>query len=201
MKSLLYLGVLACAAAAFLLVGCNGEETTYRDPDSTDVSKDWSSTDIKNTSGELGRKLAEWIEKDVVIASFYQVNGRKPAILCLDIKKETDEHLDTEIIISQIETAILKTGKVDFVSRKDRPELVKEYQYMAGGAVDPKTQKAPGKQTGQDYILIGEIRNVRSRLNDKSTVNYYYIALRLTNMTTNTIAWKDEAETKKRTTK
>lgn len=196
MKSFTFLGALACAGILTLAAGCK-EETTYRDPDSTDVSKDWSSTDIKNASGDLGKKLAEFIEKDRDIAAA----PAKPVILCLDIKKETDHHLDTEIIMSQIETAILRTGKVRFSSGKDRPELAKQYAYMASGNVDPKTQKAPGKQVGVDYILVGEIRNVRSRLNDGSTVNYYYLALRMTDMTTDLICWKDETETKKRTTK
>jgi uncharacterized protein (TIGR02722 family) len=201
MKSYLSLGVLACAAALLLTAGCDNEETSYRDADSTDVSKDWSSTDIKNASGELGKKLAEFVEKDADIANFYKTNNKKPAILCLDIKKETDEHLDTEIIVSQIETAILQTGKVTFIAGKNRQDLTKEYAYMASGAVDPKTQKAPGKQTGAEYVLVGEIRNVRARLNDKSTVNYYYIALKMVNVTTSEICWKGENETKKRTTK
>jgi len=200
MKSFTFLSVLACAGILILAAGCK-EETTYRDPDSTDVSKDWSSTDIKNSSGDLGKKLAEFIEKDVDIATYYKTNGKKPAILCLDIKKETDHHLDTEIIISQVETAILQTGKVTFIAGKNRPDLAKEYAYMASGNVDPKTQKAPGRQTGAEYVLVGEIRNVRARLNDDSTVNYYYIALKLVNLTTSEICWKGETETKKRTTK
>jgi uncharacterized protein (TIGR02722 family) len=196
MRSFLFLSALACSAAMLPAAGCQ-RETTYRDADSTDVSRDWSSTDIKNASGELGRKLAEFIEKDRDIAAA----GRKPVFLFMDIVKETDHHLNTDIIVSQLQEAILQTGRVTVVSGEARQLLAKEYAYMASGNVDPKTQKAPGRQTGVDYIVAGKIENVRSRLDDDSIINYYNISLQMTHMTTGELVWMGSTETKKKVTK
>ena len=185
----------ALVAGAAGLSGC--PQVTYENPGSVQASADWSDTDIREAADKLGASLAEYVEKDNEIAGA----ASKPAILALSIKRKTDRHINTDIIIERIQTAVLKSGKVKFIDGNTRPDLDAEYAYMASGRVDPKTQKAPGKQTGAEYVLVGEIRNVRARLNDKSTVNYYYIALKMVNVTSSEICWKGETETKKRTTK
>jgi len=181
----------ALVAGAVLLSGC--PQVTYENPGSVQASADWSDTDIREAADKLGASLAEYVEKDNEIAGA----ASKPAILALSIKRKTDRHLNTDIIIERIQTAVLKSGKVKFIDGKTRPDLDAEYAYMASGRVDPKTQKAPGRQTGVDYVLVGEIENVRSRLPDKSVIDYYYITLKLTNVTSSEIVWKADTETKK----
>ncbi len=176
---------------ALVLVGCGGKvsKVTYDDPGSLTVSKDWSDTDIRAAAGELAMSLA----KHPVVADAKGI----PTILPLRIKNKSSKRLNTSIILSQIETRLLQTGKVAFIDGEARDRLAKEYEYMSSGMVDPKTAKGPGKQAGCDYILWGTIENVEVK-QGRDKVDYYYIKLKLTDAKTSLVRWQGEKETKKR---
>jgi uncharacterized protein (TIGR02722 family) len=193
MKTVLSLGaVVPLALAGILLAGCE-PEVKYDDPGSLTVSKDFSDTDIRATADELGASLGKFLDESPIIAKAAKV----PVILPLEVKNRTSKHLNTRIIMDRIETAILKSGKVELVAGEARESLAKEYEYMSSGMVDPATQKGPGKQTGCDYVLLGSIENVPARQGDVK-VDYYYIKLSMINVSKNTKAWQEEKEIKKR---
>jgi uncharacterized protein (TIGR02722 family) len=179
---------LLILAGALVTSGC-GKKVTYDDPGSMTVSEDWSDTDIRSAAGELGTSLA----KHSVVAEA----KNKPKILALRIKNKTSKRLNTNIIISQIETRLMQTGKVEFIDGAARPEMAREYEYMASGMVDPKDVKGPGRQAGADYVLWGTIENVEARMG-KGKVDYYYIKLTLVDVSRNTKVWQAGQETKKR---
>jgi uncharacterized protein (TIGR02722 family) len=181
------LGLLA-ATGLLMAAGCP-PKVTYDDPGALTVSKDWSDSDIRGTAGELAADLA----KHPVIA---EAKGT-PVILPLDIKNKTSKRLNTSIIVSQIETDLMATGKVVFVDPQARESLAREYEYMASGNVDPATQKGPGKQTGCDYVLWGTIENVEARGHNEK-VDYYYIKLTLVDVSKGTKVWQGQKEIKKR---
>ena len=184
MKSLLSLGTVATLAlAGLLLAGCE-PEVKYDDAGSLTVSKDFSDTDIRSSADELGASLGAFLEKNQDFAAA----TKKPVFLALDIKNRTAKHLNTRIILDRIETAILKSGRVELVAGEARESLAKEYEYMASGNVDPTTQKAPGKQIGCDYVLVGAIENVPART-AQGKVDYYYIKLTLVHVTKGTKTW------------
>jgi penicillin-binding protein activator len=177
---------LSLAAAS---CGCRKGPVSYDDPGSTTVSQDFSDTDIRTAAGELGASLA----KHPAIAK--AVN--RPKILALRIKNKTDRRITTSVIVSQIETRLLSAGKVEFIDGAVRPELAKEYAYMASGNVAPAEAKGPGNQAGADYVLHGTIENVPAR-QGKHKVDYYYIKLTLVDVTRGTKTWQGEVEIKKR---
>jgi len=179
---------LLAAAGLVLAAGCR-PRVAYDDPGSLTVSKDWSDTDINETAGELAADLA----KHPVIA---EAKGT-PVILPLDIKNKTSKRLNTSIIVSQIETKLMASGKVTFVDAAAREMLAKEYEYMVSGTVDPATQKGPGKQTGCDYLLHGTIENVEAR-GQNEKVDAYYIKLTLVDVSKGTKVWQGEKQIKKR---
>lgn len=194
MKSLLSLGTVATLAlAGLILAGCE-EKVAYTNPGDLTVSKDFSDTDIRSSADELGASLGAFLEKNTDFAA----PAKKPVFLALDIKNRTSRHLNTRIILDRIETAILKSGKVELVAGEARESLAKEYEYMASGNVDPATQKAPGKQIGCDYVLVGAIENVPARQPGGVTVDYYYIKLTLVHVTKGTKTWQEQTEIKKR---
>ncbi len=183
---------LSLVLAGLMLAGCE-PEVKYDDPGSLTVSKDFSDTDIRATADELGASLGKFLAESPIITKAEKV----PVLLPLEVKNRTSRHLNTRIIMDRIETAILKSGRVELVAGEAREALAKEYEYMSSGMVDPATQKGPGKQTGCDYVLLGSIENVPARQGDVK-VDYYYIKLSLVNVTKNTKAWQDEKEIKKR---
>ena len=178
------------ALLALVALGCD-PEVRIDDPESAVVSKDWSDTDIRTAANTLGQDLAG----SKVISSA----SKPPVILPLRIKNKTSKHLNTSIILSQIETAVLKTGAARFVAGEAREALAKEYEYMASGMVNPATAKGPGNQTGCDYVLLGTIENLEARSVDrKHYYDYYYIKLSLIDVSTSEKVWQGEQETKKR---
>jgi len=182
----------AAILAAFLtaaVAGCGRDPVSYDDPGSTTVSRDFSDTDIRASAGELGASLAK--------APVISEARNRPKILALRIKNRTDRRIKTSIIISQIETRLLGTGKVEFIDGAARPELAREYAYMASGNVNPSEAKGPGGQAGADYVLHGTVENVPVR-QGKEKVDYYYIKLTLVDVIRGTKTWQGEKEIKKR---
>jgi uncharacterized protein (TIGR02722 family) len=180
--------LLLTPVAALALAGC-GSQVIYDDPESLTVSGDWSDTDIRAAASELGAELAAH-------PAIANATG-KPRILALHIKNRSSKRLNTSIIISQIETRLLAAGKVEFIDGAARPELAKEYEYMASGMVDPNQQKGPGRQAGADYLLWGTIENVEAR-QGRDRIDYYYIKLTLLDVERNTKVWQGEKKIKKR---
>jgi hypothetical protein len=176
---------------AILLAGCREPKVRMDDPESATVSQDWSETDIRTAANVLGDSLV----RHPLIA-----NAQKPVvILPLDIKNKTAMRLNTSIIVSQIETALMSSGKASCVAGEVRDQMAREYAYMASGNVAPETQKAPGRQVGCDYLLSGTIEQVQSRSAEgKYRIDYYYIKLHLVDITTGLKVWQGQQETKKR---
>ena len=86
---------------------------------------------------------------------------------------------------------------MDETARKD---IAREYEYHASGNVNPDSIKGPGKQTGADFFLRGEIAS-DTHAKKRKKVQWYLITLKLTSISTGEIFWQDDEEIKKYTRK
>ena len=78
----------------------------------TDLSGYWNDTDV--------RLVAETIVDECVnsgaISNYIKKNGKEPIVIVGTFRNDSDEHLDTSILAKKFETALVNSGRVDFVA-------------------------------------------------------------------------------------
>ncbi|MFH1021997.1 MAG: penicillin-binding protein activator LpoB [Planctomycetota bacterium] len=173
-----------------MLAGCQ-PQTSYEDPDRVVLVDDkFNDTDLKQFAGKMADSILQFMAKEHP--------DKKPVVMVNRLDNKTSEHISTKGITDKIITALMQGGKVRVVDETARADVAKEYEYNAGGAVDPKTVKGPGKQTGADYFLRGEILS-DTHAGNKQKVQFYMITLKLTDIEKNEIVWQADDEIKKYT--
>ncbi|HOJ52286.1 MAG TPA: penicillin-binding protein activator LpoB [Syntrophales bacterium] len=151
---------------------------------------------------------ADWSAKDVKDVSEYMVSSiiktsRTPGsvladkshwwILARDLKNETDEHINTRVIMEKIRTRLINEGVARFVDDQALNDILNQLKLQQSGLFDSKTVAQVGKLVGAKYILRGTISNIRKRSERKDIV-YYNIILQIVNIETGEIVWTDEKE-------
>jgi hypothetical protein len=119
-----------------------------------------------------------------------QNNGKLPACLVGGFKNDSSEHIDTSIITVQMRSAIINSGKLDFVSGGDvRDEIRDERRDQLMYASD-ETVAALGNETGARLLLTGSVKSMVERVGNISTRSYFVTA-EMTNVETNVILWSE----------
>ncbi|MCX6117819.1 MAG: penicillin-binding protein activator LpoB, partial [Proteobacteria bacterium] len=180
------------AAASSCTKSFEGE---YQDPQKVEIIDDkWNETDARKTSQVmitscLGRP---WLEE------FKRANtGKKPIVIVQDIENRSDEHIDTKSITEFLETELVNSGKVRFVEKGRREQILKEVEYQNSGAVSDATKKKKGNQIGADFMLAGAISSQVHTQEGIKTVSYQ-TQLKLINLESAEIQWTEKHEVKKK---
>jgi len=151
----------------------------------TDLSGYWNDTDVRIVCEALIKDLLNSPGVDQAIKS---KGGRKPAVVVGRFRNESDEHINTAIIASTMETEILKSGKLIFVAGGGtRDEIRAERQDQQSNAGEATTA-ALAKETGADYMLTGAVRTIIDRA-DNMTVRTYFVNAEMSNIETNQRIW------------
>ena len=117
--------------------------------------------------------------------------GRPSVIIVGSFRNDSDEHIDTSIITKRMETAILNSGKADFVaSRSERSEIRDERTEQQSWA-NEDTAKALANETGADFILTGSVKTIVDKAG-KTAVRTYFVYGELTDIESNRKIWIGE---------
>jgi uncharacterized protein (TIGR02722 family) len=124
-------------------------------------------------------------------------NDRKmPAVIVGAVKNRTDEHINVQTFVKNLERALINSGRVQFVaSRDERGQIRDERVDQAEHATDD-TMKGPGKEHGADFMLIGSINSINDEIKGKRVI-YYQTNLELISLENNVKAWIGEKQIKK----
>lgn len=189
--------VLASALLSVLVgVGCTPKfQGEYSDPEKVEIVDDkWNETDARKTAelmitSCLGRPwLAEFKKSHT---------GKKPTVIVQDIENRSDEHIDTKALTEFMENELVNSGKVSFVEKGRRDQILKEIEYQNSGAVSDASKKKKGNQKGADYMLAGAISSQVHTQDGLKTVSYQ-TQMKLINLETAEIEWTEKHEIKKR---
>lgn len=175
--------------AALFLAGCAStpQITRVSSDTQTDLSGYWNDTDVRIVCESL---INESLSSPR-IAQFKKNTGNLPVFIVGTFRNDSDEHIDTSIITNKMQTAILNSGKAEFVAGKgDRGEIRDERTDQQSQASED-TAKAIGNETGADFMLIGSVKTIVDKAGKFSTRTYFVYA-DLINVETNTIIWKGE---------
>lgn len=140
----------------------------------TDLSGGWNDSDIRIVAETL---VTECVNSPA-IDRYIRENKDFPVVIVGSFRNDSDEHIDTSILAKKFETALINSGKVDFVaSSSERGDLRTERQEQQEWASE-ETAKRLANETGADFMLIGSIKtNVDSIAGKKSRTYYVYAEL------------------------
>lgn len=186
-KNLIFI-VTGIAAVIFLGACSSTPEVTRVDSDTQiDLSGYWNDTDVRIVCESLiGDALSS-----ARVARFERNSGRLPVIIVGSFRNQSDEHIDTSILQKRMETAILNSGKAEFVaSSSERVELRDERTEQQSWSSE-ETAKALANETGADYMLIGSVKTIVDRAG-KTATRTYFVYAELIDIESNRKVWIGE---------
>jgi len=158
----------------------------------TDLSGRWNDTD--------SRIVAEAMVKESLsypwLNSFSQAKRRPPVVIVGTVLNRSHEHIDVQTFITDLERELTNSQKVTFVAGKgERDEIRTERKEQAMYARED-TQKAPGKETGADYIMKGTIATILDEAEGTKAM-FYQIDLQMVDLESNAKVWYGQKKIKK----
>ena len=178
--------ISACIVMSLLFFSCATTSINRVDAaQQTDISGYWNDTDVRL----ICNALIEDCITSPRIERFAQENKRLPVFIIGRFKNDSSEHIDTSIIVKKMQTAILNSGKAEFVADSaSREEVRAEREEQNMGNASEETAKALGNETGADFLLQGSVKSMVQKAGN-TTVRTYHVSADLINIETNRIIW------------
>ena len=172
---------------AMTLPGCSSAPQVNRISADTqvDLSGRWNDTDVRIVCESL---INDCLNSPRVDQTIRAMGGRRPVVIVGRFRNESDEHIDTTIISSNMERAIFNSGRMDFVAgSRTRDELREERQNQLDYASEA-TAAAIGNETGADFMLTGSVKTIVDRAGNQ-TIRTYFVNAEMTSIETNQRVW------------
>src|SRR5690349_17181055 len=188
------LSLVAAVSVALALSGC-GHETKVTRVDAgivIDLSGRWNDTD--------SRMVAEAMVKDALqypwLGNFEKANQRQPVVVVGTVLNSSHEHISVQTFITDLERELTNSQKITFVAGKgERDEVRNERKEQAIYARED-TQKAPGKETGADFMMKGTIATILDEAEGTKAV-FYQVDLQMIDLENNAKVWYGQKKIKK----
>lgn len=190
--------VLTALIIAFSFIGCATTGVQRMDASTqTDLSGYWNDTDVKIVC----TSLIDSCLNSARVSQEISAKNETPTVIVGRFKNDSSEHIDTEIITTNMRSAIINSGRLEFVAGgSTREELRAERQDQQGNASED-TASALGYETGADFMLTGSVKTIIDRAGNQ-TVRTYVVTAELTSIETNRIVWTEQnSEIKKMVTR
>jgi len=191
MKRFTQLSMLALAIMV-MASSCNRKVTRINPDEQIDLSGRWNDTDSKLVAEEMIQDVTgrPWHN------DFKIENNRKPVVIVGYVKNKSNEHIEAETFIKDIEREIINSGFVRVVSNADFREKLREERAEQGEFASPETQAQWGKELGADFMMFGVITAVIDSYKKEKVVNYK-VNLELSGIESNEKVWLGDKEIKK----
>jgi hypothetical protein len=156
------------------------------------LSGRWNDNDVQIACTDLINSCLNSPRVDQFIKQYAaDHNGNIPAVLVGTFKNNSSEHLDTSIISSKMEVAIVNSGKLDFVAGGDTLNDIRNEQEDQQFRATEDTAVSIGAETGAALLLTGSVKAIVDRAGNRSS-RTYYVGAELTNIQTRTRLWMGE---------
>jgi len=172
--------------ALFLLSSCATTDVKRITSGSqSDLSGYWNAVDVKIVCENL---IKDCLSSARVNQEIKAKGNKKPVVIVGRFKNASDEHIDTEIISSTMESVIFNSDKLDFVAGGDTRAAIRSERQDQLGNASEETAARLGQETGADFILTGSLRTIVDREGNRS-IRTYFVTAELTNLETNARLW------------
>ncbi len=189
-----YLSVIFVLCLSVVLFSCSStpKVTRVAEDETIDLSGNWNDTDSKLVADEM---IADSVSRPWM-ENFIKTKQNKPRIIVGTILNKSDEHINTETFVKDLEISLLNTGKATFVASKNQRDEIRSERMDQADFSDPATVKKFGKEIGADFMLKGQINTITDAVK-KTTLKYYQVELELIDIETNEKVWIGQKKIKK----
>jgi hypothetical protein len=160
----------------------------------TDLSGRWNDTDARMTSEALIRDLlaGNWLSR------FRAAAGRSPNLRIRSIVNKTDEHIDAQVFVKNIEKVLIDGGLVQVLAEggAELGAVAAEQQYGVSGAVSDENAPSIGNEIGADFVVAVRMTSVLDQIAGERT-KLYKINLSLIGAESGEKVWLGDHEIKK----
>ena len=190
--------LLTAVLCLVFLAGCAG--TTKEIDLSTDTAEnaDFSSADLA--------RITDGMMNSISANGFFQQYaaehvGQKPVmLLAKSLLNNTDEHINTRLILDKIRTRMINEGLAQFVDDQAFDMALEQLNLQASDLYDNAKAAQIGKFVGAKHVVRGTISNIRKR-DGREDINYMNVTMNIFEVETLLIKWTDEVEFKRVSTK
>jgi uncharacterized protein (TIGR02722 family) len=144
--------------------------------------------------------VAQCMSGNWLLSSLRGEEGRgetpKPVIVVGGVRNQSLEHINTGVFMSDIERALLNSGRVLIAAGGEAREEVREERRDQSIFASPETAAAFGREVGADYVMVGTVNSVEDQEGDVRAV-YYQVNLELVSVETALKVWMGSTEIKK----
>lgn len=169
-------------ALLVLVIGCGGK-TQYEDVNKAEGSMEWGPKEIKTTVNKMVSSLYTFLKDDWKKPAFIQVQK---------FRNMTSEHIDTELVVGEIRTKLIKQ-RIKFIDDSLDQEALAEIAKGQTGLIDADSAIPAGEMKSPNFYLTGSIRE-NVRYVDGKKKQYLKVTLTLVNIKTRVTEWQDEQE-------
>jgi uncharacterized protein (TIGR02722 family) len=187
------LKTLSLLFLCILVVACSSAPKVARVEASTqtDLSGRWNDSDVRMVCESLIKSAANSANIDRFIKDFSAKNkGALPTVIVGSFRNISSEHIDTRIISGNMRTAIIISGKLEFVEGGNTREEIRSERIDQQFNASEKTAAALGNETGANFILTGEVNSMEEK-SGNITMRAYFVKATMTNIETGKIIWED----------
>jgi uncharacterized protein (TIGR02722 family) len=173
--------------------GCAQKTVTRIDPNKqVDLSGRWNDTDSKLTASEMVKEVLgrPWL------GNFVKAKGKQPVVIVVIISNKTDEYIQPETFINDIQRELINSGLVRIVQNSVLREAIRKERGDQQQFASQETAKKFGKELGADFMMFGTIINTPDQ-EGKRKLNVYQVDLTLADMETNELVWSGQKINKK----
>ncbi|MBI4061812.1 MAG: penicillin-binding protein activator LpoB [Elusimicrobia bacterium] len=179
-------------AAALALSACGTSVQRMDEGAVKDVSGRWNDTDSRLVAEEM---IADALARPWYSAA-HQALGKNPTVIVGAVKNQSQEHINTDTFVEDLQRALINSGKVEFVAAKGERGDVREERLDQDTNASEETRKAHGQEIGADFMLSGALNQIVDQEGGKAVV-FYQTNLKLLDMKTNRIVWNGQKKLKK----
>ncbi len=186
--------VVMLAVLLMTTSACGYRKVTRIDTDKViDLSGRWNDSDSRLTS----QAMIEQCLNQQWLSNFLTQNpGKKPVVIVGFVENNTDEHIQPEPFILDLEKAFINSGRVRLVAGGAKRDEIRKERAQQQDYASQSTMKQWGQEIGADYMLQGDITSIIDSYN-KEKVRFYQVNLKLTDIETTEVVWIGDKKIKK----
>jgi len=177
-----------------IIAGCATTSVDRVEVDETiDLSGRWNDTDSRLVSEEM---INDIMSRNWVDTHRHENNGKNPLVIVGTVRNRSDEHINTQTFVKDLERALVNSGEVDLVADYYEREEIRTERLDQASHSSEETAKEEGREMGADFMLKGTINTITDRVDTKQ-VKYYQVNLELIHIETHKKVWIGEKKIKK----
>jgi hypothetical protein len=152
----------------------------------------WDDFDVRSVTDNLiEQALTSPAIKRYINQFATENNGNLPGVFVGTIRNESSEYIDTNIMAQMFQLSIIRTGKLDLITRETANTKLRENSTLQESDLESYLDSIV------QLILQGTVNSIVDSSNNKNT-RVYFVTATLVNMKTNRIIWEGEDNTIKK---